>query len=79
MLADDGDGACPSAEGAKNPDIANTAKHPLIDERIAIAGFPFVTRNPPYVFNTRIPQRGTRFDRHTHSSFRGNELSAICR
>jgi len=28
MLADDDDGACPSAEGAKNADNANTAEHP---------------------------------------------------
>jgi len=28
MLADDDDGACPSAEVAKNADNANTAEHP---------------------------------------------------
>jgi len=63
MLADDDDGACPSAEAAKNAANANSAEHPEIDERIGIAGLPFGTRNPPYLLNARILQRGTRLDR----------------
>jgi len=57
MLADDDDEACPNAEAANNADNANTA------ERISIAGFPFGTRNSPYLFKARILQCGTRLDR----------------
>ena len=66
MLGDDDDGACPSAEAAKNADNANTAEHiaeqPQIDERIGIAGLRFGTRNPAYVlaFSTLEPRSAER-------------------